>query len=225
MPLTISAAYPSMVKMLGHSSQPDASLESLSLVSDEYPTSSVVLKSPSKTTSPDPFLGTSSGDSNHKTTRANSQSNIPQVLKKGQNFKVLTQLDKNTLNLATARELIQRLKTESQLQNAHRVPEQKVDSQRELMRSMKRSYGQIVKSESDTTENDSGMFMNCFALHSFYLMLHLFYSRLYTQLYRIKYRFTQLVIQLLYGFCLSIKSPNNFLYPFSNINFLSLMLI
>lgn len=152
MPLGLSAAYPSMVKVLSSNGQSNAcSVEALSLLADEY-ANDIVLKSPNKPTTPDPFLGTP----DHKVTqpKANTESSLPQILKKGSNFKVLTQLDKNTLNLATARDLIQRLKTETQLHDAaHRVPDQK--SQRTLTR---RFGGQIVKTEHETSDQDSGEF-------------------------------------------------------------------
>ena len=174
--MNITATYPSMVKVLGQNNDDGTSLEMLHLSSDSF-ANDIVLKSPRKSsTSPDPFLGAS--DSMCRRTvqdKQNADASIPQILKRGHSFKVLTQLDKNTLKLATARELIQRLKSESQLHStAHRVPEHTLDSlgnQGTPQREAKRSFGQIGIKENDSTDIDSGEFLLShlhFFLHSFF---------------------------------------------------------
>ena len=164
MPLHTSATYPSMVKVLGQVHDEAASLEMLQLSSDHV-ANDAVLKSPSRAVSPDPFLNASDSIITRKIVpnRHSIETGIPHVIKRGQSFKLLTQLDKNTLKLATARELIQRLKCETQLQGtAHRVPEQKLGSihnQATLQRDIKRNLEQLNGKESDSTDNDSGEFI------------------------------------------------------------------
>ena len=153
-----------MVKVLGQNNDDGTSLEMLHLTSDSY-ANDIVLKSPRKSSaSPDPFLGASDSSMCRRIVqnKQNTDASIPQLLKRGHSFKVLTQLDKNTLKLATARELIQRLKSESQLHNtAHRVPEHTLESlsnQGSPQREVKRSLGQIGIKENDSTDIDSGEF-------------------------------------------------------------------
>ena len=147
-----------MVKVLGHNNDDGASLEMLQLQSDDF-ASDVGLKPSRKSASPDPFIG-SSECLNRRANQPDTETSIPQILKRGHSFKVLTQLDKNTLKLATARELIQRLKGEAQLQTtAHRVPEHKLESvhnQATQQREVKRNIGQICVKEGDSTDTDSG---------------------------------------------------------------------
>ena len=171
-PLSISAACPSMVKVLSQMGDDISCLETSHLSANDF-ANDIVLKSPSKATCPDPFLGAADAMSQRSTQgKQVAEMAAPQILKRGQSFRVLTQLDKNTLNLATARELIQRLKSETQLQNtAHRVPDQKLDNRTLLQRNIKRSFEQMIKTESEATDNDSGKLDFVFAL-SFFCFIH-----------------------------------------------------
>ena len=156
-PMTSSNACPSVVKLLGQNTHNGTLLETLNLISDEY-TNDMVYKSPNSVPSPDPFFGPTQ-DSRTPPNKTAQEIDLPQVLRKAQNFKVLTQIDKNSLNLATARELIQRLKAESQNSIAHRVPEQRLGNAQNhkiCQRSTDGLLMSMVKSEPDSNDNDSG---------------------------------------------------------------------
>ncbi|XP_065053280.1 uncharacterized protein LOC135682341 isoform X2 [Rhopilema esculentum] len=155
-PLSMGNVYPSVVKLLGQNMQGGSLVESLNLISDDY--AGEVYKTPisTGTPSPDPFLAPADEVKQRIQTKLLADVTIPDILKKAQNFKVLTQLDRNSLSLATARELIQRLKSESE-DNAHRVPDHKIGrtNASEKNRNI-RSCASNFRRESDSNGNDSG---------------------------------------------------------------------
>ena len=88
-----------------------------------------------------------------------SEIDIITAIRKAQNFKILSQVDRQTLNLTTARELILRLK-ESQQNQADTLREQRLGhimSQKVNQRSDLSSL--IVKRESESNDCDSGEFL------------------------------------------------------------------
>ncbi len=163
-PLSAPTTYPSVVKILGSNSQNALLTDTLNAMSDEY-TNDMVYKSPNsvRPPSPDPFLGSSQDESNN--TYMNKQTNetdLISALRKAQNFKILSQVDRQTLNLTTARELIQRLKESQQQNNPETLREQRlghIPNQRIVQRNGNEILNSIIKKEPENNDSDSGMFL------------------------------------------------------------------
>eukprot|EP00794_Sanderia_malayensis_P016309 gene16309-17953_t len=169
--ISLSAAntYPSVVRLLGANSQSGLLSDNhLNAISDEY-TNDVIYKSSNsvRSPSPDPFLGPSSSQQDEASNSAfmskqATEMDIISALRKSHNFKILSQVDRQSLNLTTARELIQRIKEAQQQNNSEILREQRlgqhVANQKILHRNNITTTGSmnVIKKDSDSNDSDSG---------------------------------------------------------------------
>lgn len=165
-PLGTSTTYPSVVKLLGANTPNGLLADTLNLITDEY-TNDMVYKSPNsvRPPSPDPFLSPSQDlGVTPGTTKQTLEVNLAAALKRAQNIKILSQVDRHTLSLATAKELIQRLKESQSVANADRLREQRLglkQNQNVLQKSDIANFlfTGVVKTETEHTDSsDSGEF-------------------------------------------------------------------